>query len=175
MTFRPMALVLAGAALLGLSPLASAQTVCTGNPCSLTNTASVTVTAQLKLSLSSTTTTLTSPDTTAFNNGFQDDPSMFTATVKANTGWTLSVKSAAATWTASGAGARASKPAGDLQWSSTGGSPFTALTASNAQLATSGTGTSGTTKTISYHTLWDYTLDTPGTYSLGVVFTLSAP
>jgi hypothetical protein len=174
MTFKPMALVLAGAALLGLSQQATAQTVCTGNPCSLTNTVSATVSAQLKLTISSATTTLTSPDTTAFNQGYQDDPSVLSTTVKANTGWSLNVKAAAATWTGSG-GARANKPAGDLQWSKTGGAPYTALTTSNAQVATSGSGTSGTTTTISYRTAWDYTLDTPGTYQLGVVFTLSAP
>src|SRR5919198_4274021 len=106
MTFKPMALVLAGAVLLGASQQATAQVVCTGNPCSLTNTVSATVNAQLKLTISSATTTLTSPDTTAFNQGYQDDPVGPSVTVKANTGWTLNVKSAAATWTGTGAGVR---------------------------------------------------------------------
>lgn len=174
MTLRPLALVLAGAAVLGLNQRASAQS-CTGNPCSVTNTASVTVGTVLKLTLSATTTSLTSPDTTAFNQGFQDDLSALTATVKANRGWSLNVKGGAATWTATGAGARASKPAGDLEWSTAGGAPFTALTTAPAGIATSASGTSGTTTTVSYRTLWDYTLDTPGTYSLDVVFTATAP
>src|SRR5213596_3302213 len=80
MTLRPLALVLAGAALLGLYQPASAQ-VCVGNPCSLTNAASVTVPVVLKLSLSSASSALTSPDSTAFNQGHQDDLSALTATV----------------------------------------------------------------------------------------------
>ena len=174
MTVRPLALVLAGVAFLGLNQQASAQS-CSGNPCSVTNTASVTVGTLLKLTLSSTTTGLTTPDTVAFNQGYQDDLSALTATVKANRGWTLNVKAGAATWTASGAGARANKPAGDLEWSTSGGAPFTALTTSAATLATSGSGTTGTTSTLSYRTLWNYILDTPGSYSLDVVYTLTSP
>jgi hypothetical protein len=163
-----LALVLAG------TTAGRAQS-CAGNPCSVTNTASVTVGTVLKLSLSSVATPLTAPDTTAYNAGFQNDLAALTATVKANRGWTLSIKSGAAAWTAAGAGARAAKPAADLQWSTTGGGPFTALTTSDAALGTAGSGTSGTLRTISYRTLWDYTLDTPGTYSLDVVFTVTAP
>src|SRR3989454_7471069 len=74
MTLRPLALVLAGAALLGLNQRASAQT-CSGNPCSVTNAASVTVGTMLKLSLSSTSTTLTSPDTTSFNQRSEEHTS----------------------------------------------------------------------------------------------------
>ncbi|PYP17828.1 MAG: hypothetical protein DMD54_06545 [Gemmatimonadetes bacterium] len=148
---------------------------CLGNPCSVTNTASVTVGTVLSLTLSSTATALTAPSQTSYDNGFQDDPAALTATVKANRGWTLSVKSSAASWTPSGAGARVAKPAADLQWSTSGGAPFTALTTSNAGLGTSASGTASVVQTISYRTLWDYTLDTPGTYSLDVVFTVTAP
>src|SRR3989442_880816 len=96
MTLRPLALVLAGAALLGLNQRASAQT-CSGNPCSVTNAASVTVGTMLKLSLSSTSTTLTSPDTTSFNQGHQDDLSALTATVKSNRAWSLKISGGTAT------------------------------------------------------------------------------
>ncbi len=148
---------------------------CLGNPCSVTNTASVTVGTVLSLTLSSGATLLTAPSQTSYDNGFQDDLAALTATVKANRGWTLSVKSSGASWTPSGAGARVAKPAADLQWSTSGGAPFTALTTSNAGLGTSASGTASVVETISYRTLWDYTLDTPGTYSLDVVFTVTAP
>jgi hypothetical protein len=148
---------------------------CLGNPCSVTNTASVTVATVLSLTLSSTTTTLTAPSQSSYDNGFQDNLAALTATVKANQGWTLSIKSNAANWSPSGVGARAAKPAGDLQWSTSGGAPFTALTTSNAGLSTSASGTASDISTVSYRTLWDYTLDTPGTYSLAVVFTVTAP
>jgi hypothetical protein len=96
---------------------------CLGNPCSVTNTASVTVGTVLSLTLSSGATSLTVPSQTAYDNGFQDDVAAFTATVQANRGWTLSIKSSAANWTPAGAGARVAKPAGDLQWSTPGGAP----------------------------------------------------
>jgi hypothetical protein len=173
MTLRPLALVLAGAALLGLTQRASAQ-ICTGNPCSVTNTASVTVGTVLKLALSSLSSTLTSPDTTAFNQGFQDDLTALTATVKSNRAWSLKISGATATWGASGVGARAAKPVGDLAWSVTGGAPFTPLSTSATNIASAG-GTAGTVSTVSYRTSWNYTLDTPGTYTMDVVFTATAP
>ena len=70
---------------------------------------------------------------------------------------------------------RPAKPAGDLQWSTSGGAPFTALTTSNATLGSSATGTASASSPVSYRTLWDYTLDTPGAYALDVVFTVTAP
>jgi hypothetical protein len=165
---------LALALLLGIATAGRAQ-ACSGNPCSVTNTASVTVGTVLSLALSSTSTSLTAPSQASYNSGFQDDLAALTATVKSNQGWTLNIKSGAANWTPSGAGARAAKPAGDLQWSTSGGAPFTALTTSNSSLGTSVSGTASAVQTVSYRTLWDYTLDTPGTYSLDVVFTVTAP
>lgn len=171
MMFRPLTLVLAGTALLGLSQAAAAQT-CSGNPCNVNNTASVTVGTVLKLTLSSTTTPLTPPDQAAYDNGYQLDngPS---ATVKANRPWTLKIASAAGNWTAAN-GANASKAAGDLEWGTVSGGPYTGLTTS-ANGVTTGSGTSGTTQDFFYKTLWSYATDTPGDYSLVVVYTLTAP
>ena len=171
MTFRPLALVLAAAALFGLSQGASAQT-CSGNPCNVNNTASVTVGTVLKLTLSSITTALTPPDQTAYDNGYQLDNGP-AATVKANRPWTLKISSAASNWTAAN-GAKASKAAGDLQWGTVSGGPYTGLTTSAASVTT-GTGTSGTAQNFFYKTLWGYATDTPGDYSLVVVYTLTAP
>src|SRR2546429_8554285 len=173
MTLRPLALVLAGAALLGLNQRASAQT-CSGNPCSVTNAASVTVGTVLKLSSSWTRPTLTSPDTTSCNQVHQDDLSPLTATVKSNLAWSLKISGGTATWGSSGLGARANKPVGDLAWSVTGGAPFNALTTSATNIASAG-GTSGTASTVSHRTAWDYTLDTPGTFTTGAVSTATAP
>src|SRR5256885_7287278 len=167
MTLRPLALVLAGAALLGLNQRASAQT-CSGNPCSVTNAASVTVGTMLKLSLSSTSTTLTSPDTTSFNQGHQDDLSALTATVKSNRAWSLKISGATATWGSSGLGARANKPVGDLAWSVTGGAPFYGMTTSATSIASAG-GPSGAASTGSFPAAGGHTPHTPGnlTHDLG--------
>src|SRR3989442_12511620 len=173
MTLRPLALVLAGAALLGLNQRASAQT-CSGNPCSVTNAASVTVGTMLKLSLSSTSTTLTSPDTTSFNQGHQDDLSALTATVKSNRAWSLKISGATATRGSSGLGARANKPVGDLAWSVTGGAPFYGMTTSATSIASAG-GPLGTTIQRSHPTAWDFTLDPPVTSTMGLGFPATPP
>src|SRR3989442_10911096 len=119
----------------------------------------------LKLSLSSTSTTLTSPDTTSFNQGHQDDLSALTATVKSNRAWSLKISGATATWGSSGLGARANKPVGDLAWSVTGGAPFYGMTTSATSIASAG-GTAGATSTGAYRATWDFTPATPGTYTM---------
>jgi len=70
--------------------------------------------------------------------------------------------------------ARANKPAGDLLWATAAGGPFTALS-TTAVSAGSGAPTAGTIPAFFYRTAYDWTLDTPGAYSLTVVFTLTAP
>jgi len=66
----------------------------------------------------------------------------------------------------------------------TGADTFTYATGSSGPPTVTGTapisgpsagGTSGTASTVSYRTAWDYTLDTPGTYTMDVVFTATAP
>src|SRR2546426_6852197 len=66
---------------------AAAQS-CTGNNCSVNNTASVSVPSVMRLTLNSATTTLTNPVEAAFDAGFQDDAGP-TATVKSNRPWNL--------------------------------------------------------------------------------------
>jgi hypothetical protein len=168
-------IAVAAVALLGVlsarSAAAQAQN-CSGNPCSLNNTASVTVATVLRLDLSSSATALTPPDINAYNAGFQLDngPS---ATVKSNRPWTLKISASAGTWTAAN-GANAAKAAGDLQWATTSGGSYSGLTTSPASVLT-GTGTAGTAQSIFYKALWSYANDTPGDYSLVVVYTLTAP
>ncbi|HYK83306.1 MAG TPA: hypothetical protein VEU55_09200 [Gemmatimonadales bacterium] len=152
---------------------APAQTTCNTNPCSLNNTASVTVGTVLRLTISSATTALTPPTETAYDAGFQLDAGP-TLTVKANRSWTLKAAANAANWTAA-LGANAAKAAGDLQWSLASGGTYTGLTQTGTTVATGTQGGPGTAEPIFYKTLWSYANDTPGDYSLVVVYTLSAP
>jgi hypothetical protein len=98
--------------------------------------------------------------------------------VSANASWTLSLRAVAATWTATntspGAPARVSKPAGDLKWSKLSTGPFTALTTSDVTLF-SGTATASSATTLYFQTLYSWTLDTPGNYSMAIVLTLTSP
>jgi hypothetical protein len=154
---------------------------CTGNAgtCNTTNTASVTVGALVKLGMSSPTTALTNPtadDVDAGNVIANDGPSF---TIKANRSWTLKIKSQnAATWTYAGTDAGV-KPISDLTWSTSSGGSFAPITNTDATF-TSGAGASnGVAAQAFFKTSWlnDFTSasNAPGTYSLPIVFTLSAP
>lgn len=178
MTRNRLTLALAGLLAIALGTPAAAQTSCNTAPsCSINNTASVTVPVVLKLTLSSATTSLTAPTVADYEAGFVNDAGP-TATVEANRSWTLSVKSDPAVWTLSSGGANIAKAAGDLQWSVTGGAPFTLLTLLNVPAAAGtagGSGAPGHSVSFTYHTLWSFLTDTPGTYTLTIVYTLSAP
>ena len=158
---------------------ASAQ--CSGNAgtCNTTNTASVTVGALVKLGMSSAVTTLTNPsadDVDAGNIIADAGPSF---TVKANRSWTLKIKSQnAASWTYVGSNAGV-KPISDLAWSTAVGGTFVAITAADATFSSGASSTNGALSQAFFRTSWtsDFTSasNAPGTYSLPIVFTLTAP
>jgi hypothetical protein len=169
-----VALIVGGA--LSASP-AAAQ--CSGtDSCSTTNTASVTIGALVKLEMSATTTTLTPPLVADLAAGFVADigPGFI---VHANQDWTLSIKSDAATdWSYSGTKGGV-KPIGDLTWSTISEFGFTALTTSNATVSSGSSATDNTEVGLYFKTLYssDYSSlnNRPGTYTLPIVLTLSAP
>jgi len=140
--------------------------------CNINTSASITIPTVMQLSLSSGATTLTPPTSTDYDNGFVPDVGP-TATVRCNQGWHMQVSAAAATWAAV-APARVNKPAADLQWSLAANGTFTGLT-TTAVTTVTGVATAGTATSFFYHTLYDWTLDTPGNYSLTVVYTLISP
>ncbi len=150
-----------------------AQNTCTSNPCSLNDTVKVTVNTVLRLTLSQAATPLTSPNEAAYDAGFQLDGGP-TVSIKANRAWTVKVSSNAATWTAVGAGANGSKASTDLQWATNVGGPYAGVSTAPATFLTGGAGASSSQGAF-YKTLWSYGSDTPGDYSLVVVYTLSAP
>jgi hypothetical protein len=127
--------------------------------------------------MSAASTTLTAPTPTDFDAGFNSTtgPSL---TVSANSAWTLHIRAASATWTATntspGAPARTTKPAADLQWATASNGTFTALTTTDASLVNGGA-TAGNATTLYFQTLYDWALDTPGNYGLSIVLTLTAP
>lgn len=158
-----------------------ANAQCSGNAgsCNTTNTASVTVGALVKLGMSSATTTLTNPTADDVDAGNVISDAGPTFTVKANRSWTLKIKSGNATnWTYVGSNAGV-KPIGDLSWSTASNGTFAAITNTDATF-TSGAGASnGTPAQAFFKTSWlnDFTSasNAPGTYSLPIVFTLTAP
>lgn len=159
---------------------AAAQTCNAATPagnCTASTTTTMTAGTILQLSLSASSTILTPPGTAGYDAGFVADNGP-TTTVKCNRSWTLKVAAAGPFWTATnttpGVTARANKPASDLQWSSSPAGPFVGTAVAGATLK-SGSATGGTSTTIYYRTQYAWLLDTPGTYALVVIMTLSAP
>lgn len=163
------------------APLSLNAQTCTanGSPANCSNTGSVTMTAGrvVLLQVSAASTTLNPPTPTDFDNGFNATTGP-TLTVSANAPWTLYLRASSALWTAvntsPGAPARTNKPAGDLKWSKVSGGPFSALTTTDVNLVT-GTATASSVTSLYFQTLYSWTLDTPGNYSLSVVLTLTSP
>ena len=148
-----------------------------GGTCNLPGSVLMTAGRVVLLQMSATSTTLTPPTPAHFDAGLNTTTGP-TFTVSANAAWTLSLRSSTALWSATntspGAPARVNKPAGDLKWSKVPGGPFTALTTGNVTLV-NGAATASSVTTLYLQTLYDWTLDTPGNYSLSVVLTLTAP
>ena len=170
------------ATLIGLSMAASpasAQCTASGAPasCGLPGSVSMTAGRVVRLQMSAGSTALTAPTPADFDAGF-NATSGPTLTVSANASWTLSVRAAAATWTATntspGAPARTTKPAADLKWSTASNGSFVSLTTSDVNLIT-GSATASNATTLYFHTLYAWTLDTPGNYSMSIVLTLTSP
>jgi hypothetical protein len=158
-----------------------AQTQCTANPTNCSNPVgslqiTITIANTFEMSLSSSTTTLATPNTAIYDVGFAEDAGP-TATIRSNAPWTLSVSALTATWSAVNTEtepARANKPASDIAWATTSLGPFTDLTTTPAQIA-SGPRTLASIISLFYRTRYQWDLDTPGIYSLPVVFTIVAP
>ena len=158
---------------------ASAQNCGGIGSCNLTNTASVSVGALVKLTMSSATTSLTAPSANDLDGGAILADIGPTFTIKANRSWTLKIKTSNATnfsYTGSNTGV---KPIGDLAWATTSGGTYVAITNSDATFASGAAATNSGSAAAFFKTTWVADFASPanveGTYTLPIVFTLSAP
>lgn len=148
--------------------------------CSVVATASATVQHVVSMNIGSTTLALSGissiADYSAGGVATKSDVNLHSITVRANRSWALSVNANAATWTFTPAGGTTdpSKVAGDLGWSTTGAAPYTAMT-TGAATVSSGSATNSTVIPMSYQETYNITKDVPGSYSLGLTYTISAP
>ena len=158
---------------------ASAQCSVNGSPdnCGVPASVSMTAGRVVRLEMSTGSTTLTAPTPADFDAGFNSTTGP-TLTVSANAAWTLQIRAANPTWTATntspGAPARVNKPAADLLWSIVSSGAFTPLSSVDASLVT-GPATASSATTLYFRTLYDWTADTPGSYDLAIVLTLTSP
>ena len=148
--------------------------------CAGTNTATVLVPALVKLVMPSNTTSLTAPTADQIETGATVGPDAGpTFTVKANRSWTLNIKSGAPTnWTYSGAFAGV-KPIADLLWSNAVAGTYAAITTSDILFTSGAAATNGASAQPFFKTVWasgfTNAANQPGTYTLPVTFTLTAP
>jgi hypothetical protein len=159
----------------------NADAQCSGNggSCTTTNTATVIVGALVKLTMSPTSTTLTSPTADQIDLGTTLYNAGPTFTVKSNRGWILKLKTTASpSWNYSGTDAGV-KPISDLTWANAAAGTYVAITTTDATVTSSVTSSNGAPAEVHFKTLWsnDFTAasNAPGTYSLPIVFTLTAP
>jgi len=138
----------------------------------LTTPATITIPRTVLLTMSTTTTAATSTIADFDNSGI--DIVGPTATINGNRAWTLLMAATATTLTNTGVGSRPNKPTSDITWSTAAAGTFVPLTTTSVQLAT-GTATNSTVTSLFYRVALDWTLDKPGTYSVGVTFTLTTP
>ena len=154
---------------------------CSGDAgsCNLTNTVSASVNNLVKLQMSSATTSLASPTADQVEIGAVIANAGPSFTVKANRSWTINIKTTnATTWTYVGSNS-GSKPISDLTWSNAVAGTFNNISSVDAVFTSGAAATNGAAPQVFFRTVWaagfTQPSNAPGTYSLPVVFTLSAP
>ena len=166
---------------IGLPTKVVAQLTCTaaGSPdiCSIAGQIVFTAIGLLSLQTSSATTVLRSPTPADYNAGFNTTVGP-TLTVRANQSWTVHIRSAAPLWTATNTSgnvaARPTKPAADLRWSTASNGVFTPTSTTDVTVV-NGLASDGTIVTLHFRTVYNWSLDTPGNYSLALMLTLTSP
>ena len=158
-----------------------AKAQCSGNAgsCNTTNTASVIVNALVKLGMATSITSLTSPTADQVEVGAVIADAGPTFTIKANRNWTLNIKTTnASLWTYLGP-LVGTKPISDLTWANAAAGPYANMSSSDAVFLSGAAATNGTSAQAYFKTVWaagfTQPSNVPGTYSMPVVFTLSAP
>ena len=154
---------------------------CSGNAgsCNTTNTVSASVNALVKLGMSTAATTLSSPTADQVEVGANLADAGPSFTIKANRSWSLNIKTTnASNWTYVGSNGGV-KPISDLTWSNAVAGSYVGISTTDALLTSGASATNGAAAQVFFKTVWaaGFTMpsNAPGTYSLPVVFTLSAP
>ncbi|HET9982929.1 MAG TPA: hypothetical protein VFQ38_05065 [Longimicrobiales bacterium] len=165
---RLAASLVAALAVLGGAGPAAAQ--CAGGSCDAS--LSMTVGDVMRLTLNGANTALGTPVEADFTAGYRDATGPV-ATVRCNRACMVTLLGATATFGYAGTLPNPNKPAADLRWGTTNGAYPNTL--GSAATVYSGAATDGTARPLFYRTLWSFSSDVPGTYTLVASFTISAP
>ena len=155
-----------------LTRQAAAQLGCAGATCTVE--ISLPVADVLKLSIGGSGVALGTPTDADYVAGFRDG-SALSVTVSANRPVVVQVAGMASTFSYAGSMTNSAKPASDLRWA-TSAVALSSTTNHMGSLLTFVSQNAGSTVTpLHLRTRWSYATDVPGSYSLGISFTLSAP
>ncbi len=161
----------------------TAQSTCTNTnstataTCTRSLTFSRTVGSVIKFDGGTVTFTLAAPTSADFDAGYVQSTGP-TIMVYSNAPWTLKIDSPVTTWTGTASSSepvRAAKPVGDLTWAKTANGTYTAVLANTGATLATGTATNGAVVPLYFRTALSWLLDTPGTYTVSVRFTLTSP
>ncbi len=169
--------------LLGMLLSGAWQPLAAQNSCSSTTSCTVAVTFRLpqpnvvSLAISTSSTTIPAVTAQVLSTGFADVAGP-TITVRANAPYRVSIQSASPTWNYAGPATNPQKPASDLRWSASAGGPWVSSATSATLWPTSSLvapATSGQSLSLFYRSLWTWTANPPGNYSIPVNITLTSP
>jgi hypothetical protein len=145
--------------------------------CSVSTAATLTVGKVVQLTLATTASVLATPTVADYAAGYLTGSGQLVS-IRSNASVVVLVAARAANWSATnttaGVTAWATKPSTDLQLGSSTTGPFTPLTTGGYTLSSSGA-TATLDLPVAYKVLLDWRADTPGQYSLDVVYTVTAP
>lgn len=170
-------------ALLGLA-LTSAPLVAQGNcnvnregACQVGATAAyalnVTITSVVRLSLPNSAISLGTATPAEFTAGF-GTPVEIPLSIRANTGWAISIAALSPVWSASPVAAWQTKPVSDLSWGASPVGPFADMSVTPATIQ-SGGATANTLIPLYLRSRYGWATDSPGSYSLPLQITITAP
>ena len=132
------------------------------------------VTSILRLSVASPSIPLGTPAVTDYQAGYRDTGPV-DVIVKGNYPFSVQMGGMAASFTYSGTFANPNKPASDLRWATSAGALATTTNHMGTLATLISSNGVGTTLPLYLRTVWNFTTDVPGTYSLVISLTLSAP
>jgi hypothetical protein len=167
--------IIAAVLVLGaISRVAGAQLGCSGATCTVE--ISMPVTDVIRLSLSGSSVSLGSPTDVDYSVGYRDVAgTAVSVNGKANRPFRVDMSAVTPSFAYAGSMTDPLKPASELKWATSAA----ALATTTNHMGTAATlinqGAGNVTVPIFLRTLWDFTRDVPGTYSLAIRFTLSAP
>lgn len=137
-------------------------------------TATIQIPQVLYISVDETAITFNSPavDATDFEAGFKAADQVSTVTHKGNIVHDVEIKADATDFTATNDPVNNIKPASDFQYSTDGGTNFTSISTTAADVVTAAASGSNTQQ-VNYQVLLSYA-DAPDTYTLGFTYTIVA-